>query len=114
MNDRDRNHIAGLIRDRLTAIAGENDLGRDGQAVVQLDQQAVGRLSRMDAVQMQAMAKAQQARRDAEAARLRAALARIESGDEEYGYCDGCGEEIARARLHLNPAVATCIACARG
>ncbi len=50
------NRLAALIRDRLAQIETENRLGRDGQAVVQLDQQSVGRLSRMDALQNQAMA----------------------------------------------------------
>jgi DnaK suppressor protein len=45
------------------------------------------------------------------AARLRAALARIETGD--FGYCTECGEAIAAARLEFDPALALCIACAR-
>ena len=43
----------------MAEIAAEDALGQDGQSVVELDQQAVGRLSRMDALQNQAMAKAQ-------------------------------------------------------
>lgn len=112
MNESDITRLAALIRQRLTEIDEENRLGQDGQAVVQLDQQSVGRLSRMDALQNQAMAKAQQARRDAEAKRLRAALARIDEG--EFGYCEDCGEEIAAKRLELNPAVTRCVSCASG
>lgn len=112
MNESDRAELKGLISARLEEIAAENALGEDGQAVVALDQQSVGRLSRMDALQAQAMAKAQQGLRDGEAARLKAALARM--GEDEYGFCEDCGEEIAVARLRLNPAAPKCISCARG
>lgn len=112
MNEAEIAGFRAAIHARLDEIEAENRLGQDGQAVVQLDQQAVGRLSRMDALQNQAMAKAQQVRRDGEATRLRAALTRIAEG--EYGWCDECGEAIAIRRLELNPAVTRCIACASG
>lgn len=112
MNDSESTRFSALIRDRLLAIEAENRLGRDAQSVVQLDQQSVGRLSRMDALQNQAMALAQQARRDVQTTRLNAALARIEAG--EFGYCDDCGEDIAIKRLELDPSVIKCIGCASG
>lgn len=111
MTEAERSRFALLIRQRLADIAVENQRGQQGQAVVQLDQQSVGRLSRMDALQNQAMAKAQQQRRDAEAQRLRAAIARIEQ--DEFGYCEDCGEPIAAKRLELDPAAAKCIRCAQ-
>jgi DnaK suppressor protein len=77
---------------------------------VELDQTRVGRLSRMDALQGQAMAQETARRRDAELARIDAALKRIE--EEEYGYCLACGEEIAEARLKLDPTAAVCVTCA--
>jgi DnaK suppressor protein len=58
------------------------------------------------------MAKAQQSRRDVNAIRLKSALSRID--DDEYGYCEDCGEDIARKRLELDPAAAKCISCASG
>lgn len=101
-------------RARLEALLGELDaedaLGQEGRAVVVLDQQSVGRLSRMDALQGQAMAEATQARRTAQRRRIMAALARLDEG--EFGWCSACGEAIAPGRLELDPAVATCIACA--
>ena len=112
MNATERTRFAGLIRTRLAAIEAENALGAEGQSVVTLDQQSVGRLSRMDALQVQAMALAQQKRRDGEAARLRATLERI--GEDDFGRCEDCGEEIATKRLELNPAATRCIACAAG
>lgn len=101
-----------MIEERLAALDAEDRLGASGEAVVELDQQAIGRLSRMDALQSQAMAKAGATRRQVLRTRLNAALRRI--SEEEYGYCDACGDDIAPARLALDPAAATCISCARG
>ncbi len=100
------------IAERLAELDAEDALGREGQGTVTLDQQSVGRLSRMDALQSQAMAKAGQARRDAERRRLAAALERIAAGD--YGFCDDCGDPIAPRRLDLDPTATRCIACASG
>ncbi|WP_138424040.1 TraR/DksA family transcriptional regulator [Maritimibacter alexandrii] len=96
----------------LDALDAEDRLGTDGQKTVTLDQQSVGRLSRMDALQGQAMARATAARREAQRSRIAAAFARMEDG--EYGYCTECGEEIAKGRLDFDPAVPTCISCATG
>jgi len=75
-----------------------------------LDQQSVGRLSRMDALQMQAMAEATERNRMRQRARISAALPRIEAGN--YGFCIACGEPIEPQRLENDPAVPTCIGCA--
>ncbi len=112
MNETDLAAFTALIRQRLAELQQSSEAGREGQSVVTLDQQAIGRLSRMDALQNQAMAKAQQARRDGEVRRLTAALERIEDG--EYGYCEDCGEQIAKGRLQLDPAATRCVSCASG
>ncbi|MGE4405927.1 TraR/DksA family transcriptional regulator [Pseudomonas sp.] len=77
---------------------------------VELDQGKVGRLSRMDALQQQAMADAYRGRAQSELVRVRLALKRIEEGD--YGYCVECGEAIAAGRLEFDPANPLCIGCA--
>jgi len=109
MNVTDAEYFTSLIRKRLQAIEHENQLGEGAQATVVLDQQAVGRLSRMDALQNQAMANAQRARRDSEAQMLRAAIRRIDDG--EYGFCEDCGEEIVKGRLELNLTATRCVSC---
>ena len=78
---------------------------------VELDQTRVGRLSRIDALQNQEMAKETDRRRQAELQRIEAAFQRIEDG--EFGECANCGEAIALKRLELDPAVVVCIGCAR-
>ena len=79
---------------------------------VELDQSRVGRLSRMDALQGQAMAQETERRRKNELQRIEGALARIKDG--EYGYCVTCGEEISKKRLELDPSLPLCIDCASG
>lgn len=96
----------------LADLDAEDALGRDAQKTVTLDQQSVGRLSRMDALQQQAMAKATQTRRSQLRQRILAALARMD--DDEFGYCTDCGEQIPPKRLELDPTVPTCVNCARG
>ena len=77
---------------------------------VELDQTRVGRLSRMDALQNQAMSLEAERRRKAELQRIEASLRRIESGD--FGYCVTCGEQISLRRLELDPTLPTCVDCA--
>lgn len=79
-------------------------------APVTLDQTMVGRLSRMDALQGQAMAEEVKRRRDKELIRIKAALSRMEEG--EYGYCLNCGDDIDGKRLDLDPSISLCTKCA--
>ena len=79
----------------------------DNTASVKLDQTQQGRLSRMDAMQQQAMADETQRRRHVCLAQIDAALARLDDG--EYGCCVTCGEEINAERLALVAAIASCL-----
>lgn len=96
----------------VTEADSEDTTTRDSRATVTLDQQSVGRLSRMDAMQQQAMAQATFARRQAQATRAKSALKRIENG--EFGECLECGEKIAPKRLLHDPTLPLCITCASG
>lgn len=101
-------------RERLLALKAELEaLSREAaedRKPVELDQQSVGRLSRQDSLQVQAMAKAADARRAQEIRRIDAALQRVEDG--EYGFCVACGEDIEPKRLEIDPAAPRCAACA--
>ena len=77
---------------------------------VQLDQTAVGRLSRMDSLQSQGMAKSLRERESMRLALIREAIQRMETG--EYGVCTACGTEVAFERLMVFPESATCTPCA--
>ena len=102
------------IRRRLEAERAERaELsagGAEARSTVEVDQQSVGRLSRMDALQGQAMAQAAERRRQSRRQQIDAALRRLDEG--EYGWCLRCGEAIAAARLRLDPALPTCRDCA--
>jgi len=76
---------------------------------VTLDQQSVGRVSRIDAIQQQQMARANQEQTALNLKQVVLALGRIDSG--EYGICLDCGEVIAFARLQARPFVTLCIEC---
>ena len=80
------------------------------RAPVELDQQSVGRLSRMDAMQQQAMAAAQSRRRAGRLKAIKLALRRMD--EDEFGWCQDCGDEIPAGRLDLDPCAASCVACA--
>ena len=95
------------LRDELEGIAATGD---ESAAVVELDQSRVGRLSRMDAMQAQAMAKASSNRRQAMLLKITAALKRID--DDEFGLCRACEEPINPKRLEFDPTAIQCIDCA--
>ena len=98
------------IIDEMTVLDHLRTQARDSRAPVQLDQQSVGRLSRMDAMQQQAMNIANDTRRQHRHQALMAALKRIETGD--YGYCHNCDDAIGAGRLGIDPAVTLCVDCA--
>ncbi|MEA1943346.1 MAG: TraR/DksA C4-type zinc finger protein [Pseudomonadota bacterium] len=105
---------ADAARQRLLALKAElldlSQSAHEDRKPVELDQQSVGRLSRQDSLQVQAMAKAAEARRAQEIRRIDAALQRVE--DDEYGWCAECGEAIEEKRLELDPAAPRCAGCA--
>ncbi|TVP74044.1 MAG: TraR/DksA family transcriptional regulator [Gemmatimonadales bacterium] len=76
---------------------------------VELDQQAVGRLSRMDSLQNQQMSQNLQERERARHAAIQAALRRIEEGS--YGRCTSCGSALHPGRLMVMPEVEHCSDC---
>lgn len=103
-------HFRELLLQRRTALQSLAETGKEAADTVELDQSKVGRLSRMDALQAQAMSQEGERRRGEALQRIEAALQRIDSGD--YGYCLECDEPIATARLEYDPSVALCIHCA--
>jgi DnaK suppressor protein len=78
---------------------------------VELDPGAVGRLSRMDELQNQAMAKSLREREQQRLGDLQRALERIETAT--FGLCASCGGEIPYARLEAFPEAPTCMPCSR-
>lgn len=91
-------------------LVDDNITGKAATQVVVLDQSSVGRLSRMDALQGQAMAQENERRRMQNLQRIDVALNQIEN--LSYGICTNCDEKIAIKRLEFDPASTLCIECA--
>ena len=98
-----------LLQQQREEILEVLDSGKSAAATVKLDQTSVGRLSRMDALQSQAMLQEANRRREQSLRDIDISLRKLESGD--YGFCEECGEEIAEKRLLFSPTVCCCIAC---
>ena len=98
-----------VIENQLNHLALEEQKNKNASQTVTLDQQSVGRLSRMDALQQQAMAKAVELRRQTEKKALEDALNKIIRN--EYGECIDCGDYIEVERLKIKPSVLKCFDC---
>jgi DnaK suppressor protein len=108
---RDLDAVTARLLARREELHHLAESARESRQPVELDQSRVGRLSRMDALQGQAMALETERRRQVELRLIEAALGRIESDD--YGFCLSCGEDIAVKRLELDPTASLCIDCAQ-
>ncbi len=98
------------IVEELESLDAVMESSADERGPVELDQQSAGRLTRMDAMQRQAMASETQRRRQQRRHRLEQALKRIDAG--EFGYCAECDESIPDGRLDIDPTFHLCVKCA--
>ncbi len=99
-----RADLEGLRTDLARQLATVRDAARP----VDLDE-PIGRVSRMDAMQQQSMAKANRAAAELRARQVEAALRRLD--EDEYGACQACGEEVGYARLKARPEAPFCLGC---
>ncbi|VAX00064.1 hypothetical protein MNBD_GAMMA20-2235 [hydrothermal vent metagenome] len=106
----DLTHFRHLLLQRRAKLQDMAKTGAAAARTVALDQTRVGRLSRMDALQGQAMSQETIRRRGLELQRISEALAAIDEG--EYGDCQVCDAPIVQARLNIDPTTRLCIACA--
>lgn len=110
MNKAEQLKIKKKLQQSLSEITGNIDRVKEAAKPVELDQNRVGRLSRMDAMQGQAMAQASSQRQQQQTQLIKQALSRIELG--EFGDCLECGDAIANNRLKIDPSAKFCIQCA--
>ena len=109
MTEEELNAIRLKIDTRIAEL--ETLLGDDEEDTKPIEPDvSIGRLSRLDAMQMQQMALEQHRRQEAELQKLKDALKRIE--DSSYGQCVMCRQPIAPARLEAQPDAILCINCA--
>jgi DnaK suppressor protein len=109
-NDGDHEHFRVLLIEQRDEILQVRETGDRAAGTVELDQARVGRLSRMDAMQAQAMSQESMRRREIRLRQIDAAFERIDAGD--YGQCIDCDEAIDRRRLEFDPAATRCLHCA--
>ncbi len=110
LNDLDTQHVKQALLKLQSDLLAVEQSGQEAAKIVELDQTAVGRISRMDALQGQAMAKQSQQRRTIQLQRIEASLQRIQKGI--FGLCLRCGEDINVKRLEFDPTIPLCIECA--
>jgi DnaK suppressor protein len=92
-----------LTRERVGALAKRPELGSAqgfGKRIGDGTTEAISRLTEIGVGQSL----------ESTLARTERALEKLDEGS--YGICDGCGQEIAPARLRAMPDSTTCISCA--
>jgi DnaK suppressor protein len=110
LNNLDNQHFKQALLKLQSDLLAVEQSGQEAAQTVELDQTTVGRVSRMDALQGQAMAKESQQRRTIQLQRIEASLQRLEKGI--FGLCLRCGEDIHLKRLEFDPTAPLCIDCA--
>lgn len=94
------------LAEELEAALAAEDPSKDSIA----PDNAIGRLTRMEAIQAQSMNDAAKRRYQKRLRGVKAALEAIEEGT--YGTCVRCGDEIPEGRLEIMPESRLCVKCA--
>ena len=109
MTNRELQSFTGLLESTRAELEASLQAGAADRTPVSPDN-AIGRLTRQDAMQAQQMALEMRRRNEIRLAQVKAALERIAEG--EYGICPSCEEDIPVARLKVRPEAVLCVACA--
>jgi len=109
-NELDLKRMRQRLLELRQSLRDVREMGDEAAATVELDQTRQGRLSRMDAMQAQAISAETNRRRERQLQQVAAALARLDRN--EFGWCAECGEAIDPRRLEHDPASSLCIGCA--
>jgi DnaK suppressor protein len=108
LTDKERNELAAALEAARGELETSLQASQDSVQPVSLDE-PIGRLTRMDALQQQSMAKATRRTAEARLRQLSAALAALDEGD--YGSCAACEEPIGYPRLKARPETRLCLPC---
>ncbi len=109
MNLENQKKFTSLIEEQIEKIKKALEERKDDSTPISPDV-SVGRLSRLDAMQMQQMALESDRRNQEQLQRLQDALSKVERGT--YGTCMKCNKDIAEERLQAQPDAFLCIDCA--
>ena len=109
LTDAERTEIRSLLEQLEAELTERLATTEDQAQPVDLDE-PIGRLSRMDAIQMQQMAKAGLSREQRQLVLVRHALQVVDR--PEFGDCEACGRAIGVDRLRFQPEILLCVRCA--
>ncbi len=109
LTEAQRSAIEAVLTQELGKLERSMKVSEEAARPVELDQTAVGRLSRMDSMQSQSMAQNLAEREQVRFALIREALERLEAGT--FGLCSGCSAPVPFERLLIFPETPTCQAC---
>jgi len=109
MDLKDKQKLKQLILNQIIDLEKQITLSEQSSQTVELDQTLAGRVSRIDAIQQQKMAKSSNLRDKQLVLKLKTSLERLSS--EEFGICQECDEPISIERLQVKPESKYCIGC---
>jgi DnaK suppressor protein len=109
LTDAERDELKATLLRLQAELAATVRTTEDHAKTVELDQTAVGRVSRIDAIQQQQMADAQKRRNELRLKQIAVALRGFD--DDSYGDCKVCGDPIGYRRLAARPESPACVAC---
>lgn len=101
--------LRSLVETELAALKKSMAISEEALRPVELDQTAVGRLSRIDSLKNQGMTRNLHEREKSKLAKLEAALERL--GQGLYGVCMVCQAELPYGRLLVFPEAEACARC---
>lgn len=109
MNQEERKHLAAKMKRKLERLEDQiSHLQEQTKPIA--PENAIGRVSRMDAINNKSVNEATLRQALARREGIRTALERID--DPEFGNCERCGEAIPMGRLLLMPESPRCVRCA--
>ncbi len=111
LTDEQTEELRGILQSTREELEAWLQASREDVRPVALEE-PIGRLTRMDALQQQSMAKANRRSVEARLQQVSAALAAF--GDGDYGFCTRCDEPIGYPRLKARPETRLCLRCQEG
>ena len=110
LTDTQRAELRAELERELAKLERSMSVTEEALKPVELDQAAVGRLSRMDSLMSQGIAQGLHEREVVRLGLIQEALRRLDAGT--YGSCSACGADVAYERLFVFPESVTCALCA--
>jgi len=110
MNSRDRKEFKAVILEEIESQKSQIESLLKSVKPIAPDN-AIGRLTRMEAIGNKGVSEASLNSAQRKLARLEAALSKIEN--PEFGVCTRCSSFIPKGRMLLMPESVTCVACAQ-